>query len=128
LIFFHDCILLTLYLSPDPLHDLHEHLSLGLRVFLIQLKVLGCDPLEARLAGLEPVELPHGPLVALQAPLEGATLNQLRPEVHGHFVPAQGLELVLTLVRVSQLLTQTLPQLLQGLRRCKVVVGLRSGL
>ena len=85
------------------------------------MEVLGCDPLEACLAGLEPLELAHGLLVALEAAVEGTALDELRPEVHGHLVAAEGLELVLPLVRVSELLAQTLPQLLQGLRRCEVV-------
>jgi hypothetical protein len=91
------------------LHDLHNIFLTMFLLLIIQLQVLSSDPLEAGLAGSEPVDLGGGSVVALETAVEGAALDELRPEVHGHLVAAEGLELVLTLVRVPQLLTQTLP-------------------
>ena len=108
-------------LAPDVLHD-PGHCSRGLLLAAVEEReVFSGDPLEAGLAPPESFQVPHVLLVGLETAGEGAARDELRPEVHGHFVPAQGLELVLALVRVPQLLPQTFPQFLQGLRRGEVV-------
>ncbi len=64
--------------------------------------------------------------VDLQARFELPRLNEVAPEVDADLIFAECLELVLTLVRVLQLLLKAIPKLNQILRRREVVMcGIR---
>lgn len=80
--------------------------------------------MEPLLMRMESAQLLKMSQVDRQPCLEASTLDQFSPEIDTHLISTESLEFVLSLVRVTKLFLETVPQFDQSFWGCEVVMDL----